>query len=84
MRTTLDIDDSLLAIAKARASERGVSLGAAVSELIRAGVAVPVGVGSSGFPIFYPPAGAPVVTDQIVARFRDDPAGNEPDGDSGR
>jgi hypothetical protein len=35
MRTTLAINDSLLARAKARASERGISLGSYVDEALR-------------------------------------------------
>lgn len=72
MRTTLDLDENLLAIARVRAKERGISLGAAVSEMMRQGLRVPVQAGRSGFPVFEPPPGAPVVTDELVARYRDD------------
>lgn len=76
MRTTLDIDDNLLAIARVRARERSISLGAAVSEMMRQGLRVPIQPSRSGFPVFEPPPGAPVVTDDLVARYRDDePAG---------
>jgi 23S rRNA G2445 N2-methylase RlmL len=75
MRTTLDLDDNLLQIAKVRARERGVSLGVAVSDLMRKGLEASARVSSSGFPVFEPPAGAPIVTDELVARYRDD----EPD-----
>ncbi len=76
MRTTLDIDDSLLAIARVRARERGISLGAAVSEMMRQGLRVPTQNGPSGFPVFTPPPDASVVTDELVARYRDeDPTG---------
>ena len=37
MRTTLNVDDDVLAIARAMAQERGVSLGAALSDLARRG-----------------------------------------------
>lgn len=37
MRTTLDLDDRVVAIARARAAARGISLGKAVSELARSG-----------------------------------------------
>ena len=37
MRTTLVIDDDVLAVARSIASERRISLGAAVSELARRG-----------------------------------------------
>jgi hypothetical protein len=75
MRTTLDIDDQLLAIAKVRAREKGISIGAVVSEMMRQGMRVPRAVSDSGFPVFQPPPGAPIVTDELVARYRDD----EPD-----
>lgn len=39
MRTTLDLDPRLLAAAKARANHRGITLGAAVSELGLRGLA---------------------------------------------
>ena len=72
MRTTLDIDDALLAVARTRARERGTSLGTAVSELIRRGLATPAAESCSGFPIFPAPPGAPVVTNEVVNRHRDD------------
>jgi hypothetical protein len=72
MRTTLDIDDNLLRIAKVRAREKGISVGAAVSEMMRRGLEVTIGSSKSGFPVFPPPPDAPVVTDEIVARYRDD------------
>jgi hypothetical protein len=76
MRTTLDIDENLLAIARVRAKERGISLGAAVSEMMRQGLRIPIQTSRSGFPVFEPPPDAPVVTDELVARYRDDdPAG---------
>ena len=72
MLTTLDIDHALLAVARNRARERGVSLGVAVSELIRRGLATPTAESPSGFPVFPPPPGAPTVTDELVNRYRDD------------
>jgi hypothetical protein len=72
MRTTLDLDDNLLAIARVRAREKGISVGAAVSEMMRRGLEVTVGSTKSGFPLFQPPSNAPVITDEIVARYRDD------------
>lgn len=72
MRTTLDIDDQLLAIARVRAREQGVSLGAAVSELIRRGLEVRRTRTRRGFPVFEAPPGTPVITDDMVARYRDE------------
>ena len=72
MRTTLDIDDQLLAIARVRAQEQGVSLGAAVSDLIRRGLEVRRTRTKRGFPVFEAPPEAPVITSEMVARYRDD------------
>ncbi|HWH99937.1 MAG TPA: DUF2191 domain-containing protein [Propionibacteriaceae bacterium] len=72
MRTTLDIDDSLLAIARVRAREKGISIGAAVSEIMRRGLEVPRTRSKRGFPVFQLPPDAPIITDEIVARYRDD------------
>lgn len=77
MRTTLDIEDSLLAIARVRAREGGISVGMAVSELMRRGLAVPARPSRRGFPVFEPPLGAPTVTDEVVSHYRDDEA-NQP------
>jgi hypothetical protein len=60
MRTTLDVESDVLDAARALAVARGVSVGAALSELARRGVEVrtPLGV-RNGFPVFQAPAGAP-------------------------
>lgn len=71
MRTTLDIDDSLLAIARVRARDKGISIGAAVSEMMRSSLEVPMRRSRRGFPIFDLPDG-PVITSEMVARYRDD------------
>ena len=39
MRTTLNIDDDVLAVARALAERNGISLGSAISELARRGFA---------------------------------------------
>ncbi len=75
MRTTLDIDDNLLAIARVRAREKGISIGAAVSEMMRRGLEMPRTRSRRGFPVFQPPPGAPIITDEVVARYRDDDPG---------
>ena len=76
MRTTLDIDDEMLAVARVRAREKGISIGAAVSELMRKGLEVPMRKSKRGFPIFDLPPDGPIITSEMVARHRDDdPAG---------
>jgi hypothetical protein len=52
-----------------RAEERGLSLGAAVSEMMRHGLRVASQPGPSGFLVLVPPPGASVVTDALVARY---------------
>lgn len=74
MRTTLEIDDTVLAAARSLARARGISIGAAVSELARRGLsggAVTAQTDYSPFPVL---RGDPdhLVTDELVARFRDD------------
>lgn len=60
MRTTLDVASDVLEAAKALAVARGVSVGAALSELARRGVAsrTPLSL-RNGFPVFQVPAGSP-------------------------
>ena len=73
MRTTLDIDDAVLRAARTLADQRGISLGAAVSELARRGLAPaasPESVG--GFPVFVSRNPAHVVTDDLVEAHRDE------------
>ena len=74
MRTTLTIDDDVLAIARALAARRGVSLGSAVSDLARRGFR-----GTSvadreddGVPVFRVRADAPPITSEDVQRALDE------------
>ncbi len=72
MRTTLALDDDVLEAAREIASGTGRSLGAVVSDLARRSLR-PVGWHYvNGFPVFDVPADAPMVTDEDVARARDD------------
>lgn len=75
MRTTLDIDEDVLAVARALASARRISVGAAVSELAREGmsdrVAPRVDFSYSPFPVIVGEVGH-VVTNDLVAEHRDD------------
>lgn len=72
MRTTLDIDDNVLAAARALARDESISLGAAVSQLARRGLdaGTQVVVGDGGFPIIHAAPGA-VITLDVVNRYRD-------------
>lgn len=72
MRTTLDIDEDVLAAARELASEGRRSLGAVISELARRGL-TPARVDTSGrFPVFISPAGAPPITPEMVRRALDE------------
>lgn len=73
MRTTLDLDEHVLAAARSLARARGISVGAAVSELARRGINAPVDgatseVDYSPFPVIH---GDVIVTDDLVAELRD-------------
>jgi hypothetical protein len=70
VRTTLDIDDGVLAAARAIAEEENRSLGSVISELARrALVSAPRTAG--GFPTFDVPADAPAITADMVDRGLD-------------
>ncbi|GAA4888045.1 hypothetical protein GCM10025789_00300 [Tessaracoccus lubricantis] len=74
MRTTLDIDDTVLAAARSLAQARRTSLGEAVSELARRGLNSPdplrVDLTYSPFPVVIGDAEI-LVTDELVAEHRD-------------
>jgi hypothetical protein len=60
MRTTLNVESDVLDSARALAVARGVSVGAALSELARRGVAARTPLSArNGFPVFQVPAGTP-------------------------
>ena len=69
MRTTLDIDDRVLAAARSRARVRGISLGRALSEFALVGLAAEEGsaqvLRTDGFPML-PPVPGHVITDEMV------------------
>lgn len=71
MRTTLDIDDTVMSAARALAEQRGMSLGAAVSHLARRGMAAGPIAQRAGFPVFDATPGH-TITDELVAAHRDD------------
>jgi hypothetical protein len=69
MRTTLTIDDDLLALAKAIAHTRTISIGAAVSELARRGYEAGTAQRRvNGFMVFEVPDNAPVIDPEAVSR----------------
>lgn len=70
MRTTLDIDEDVLAAARALSSETGVSLGAAVTELARRGLAPRIV--DSAIPHFDVSADTPAMTPDLVRQALDE------------
>lgn len=66
MRTTLEIDDAVLAAARTLAAERGLSLGDAISELARRGLARRTPVMRDGFPSFDVSSDATPITPEMV------------------
>ena len=75
MRTTLNIDDEVLAVARALAERNGCSLGSAVSELARRGFK---GTGVveeyRGFPVFNVDAdAAPIASEDVYGALDDWP-----------
>ena len=76
MRTTLAIDDDVLAAAKALAAQRKRSLGEIISELARDALRQTRGVESdgerNGIPLLSPGANKALVTLEIVNALRDE------------
>jgi hypothetical protein len=70
MRTTLELDDAVLAAAKVLSAELGVSLGAAVSELARRGLSPRIV--DKGFPVFDAAPDTPPMTPDLVREALDE------------
>ena len=72
MRTTVNVDDDVLAGARSLAQEREISLGAALSELARRGLrARPVETGRR-IPGFVVDADSPTITPEMVRAANED------------
>ncbi|MDR2566580.1 MAG: hypothetical protein LBC97_11120 [Bifidobacteriaceae bacterium] len=72
MRTTLDLDPKVLAVARSLASHERISLGAAVSRLAARGFETPrIGVNEDGFPVLADAPDDRVITNELVAEHRD-------------
>lgn len=75
MRTTLDIDDFVLAAARARAEAEGVSLGRALSELARTGLErerSAIVDETVGIPVFPEIPGHLITSEMVSAALNDD------------
>jgi len=72
MRTTLDIDDDVVAAARELAAFEHRSLGSVISALARQGL-TPVRVeADDGLPVIRVPAGTPPITPEMVRRAVDE------------
>ena len=81
MRTTLDIDDDVLAAAKELAKSRNSTAGEVISELARKALTAPVATSRSAGPAgailkngwyVLPSRGGPPVTSELVQRLLDE------------
>ncbi len=73
MRTTLDLADDVLAAARALAAERKTSLGTALSELARRGLAPRPPAAEHGLPVFdVEPDAAPITPAMVEDALADD------------
>jgi hypothetical protein len=74
MRTTVDLDDDVLVAARAIARGKRISLGKALSDLARRGLAPtpPSEVGPDALPVFDVPPDAPPITEDMVAAAIDE------------
>ena len=70
MRTTLTLDDDVMELAARLAKARGLSLGKAVSDLVRRGLNAPTpSVEKDGLVLFRLPSDSPTVTTDDVRRI---------------
>lgn len=73
MRTTLSLDDDVLAAAKTYAENRHVSIGKALSDLVRRGLQAPLRTRLvNGFHVVDLPPDSPKVTAADVKRLQDE------------
>lgn len=73
MRTTLNLDDEALELAKEYAHSRSLNLGKAVSQLVRRGLTARCPTRRvNGLLIFDPPPGTPEVTTEQIKRLEVD------------
>ena len=72
MRTTLELDDDVVAAARELAAVEGRTLGSVISELARRGL-TPAKVDTAGaLPVIRVPAGTPPITPEMVRRALDE------------
>jgi hypothetical protein len=70
MRTTLSLDDDLIDQVKTYAATRDITVGKAVSELVRRGLNAPIRTRIvNGFHVMDLPAGSPAVTVEHIRKL---------------
>lgn len=75
MRTTLTLDDDVAEVAARQAKARGVSVGRAVSDLVRRGLNAPTpSTTKDGLVVFHLPSDSPRVTTDDVRRIESEGA----------
>jgi hypothetical protein len=72
VRTTLQIDDDIVAAARELAAGERRSLGAVISELARRGLTPARVETADGLPVIRVPAGTPAITPEMVRRALED------------
>ena len=75
MRTTVTIDDDVLAVARALAARKRISLGSALSELARRGIENAAASAHSGDASVFavPPNAEPITSEDVYRATRDWP-----------
>lgn len=72
MRTTLDLDDDVIAAARELAASERKSIGAVISELARRGLTPARVESAGGLPVIRVPAGTAPITPDMVRRALDE------------
>ena len=72
MRTTLDLDDDVVAAARELAAGQRRSLGSVISELARRGLTPARVEADGGLPVIRVPAGTAPITPEMVRRALDE------------
>lgn len=72
MRTTLTLDDDVVAAARELAAAQRRSLGSVISELVRRGLTPARVESGGGLPVIRVPAGTPAITPEMVRRALDE------------
>ena len=72
MRTTLDIDNDVVAAARELAAGERRSLGSVISELARRGLTPACVEAENGLPVIRVPAGTPPINPELVRRGLDE------------